>query len=78
VTSKLSTLKQGFNQLLSTEQLNLILSIRASRRVSKRQTIVRVAKPRAASKKQPPSPETLLRMLTPELAAQLLAELGET
>jgi len=69
--SKLAQLKPSFSELDREARLALILTIRASRRISKRSPPVE-RKPRAAStraKKQP--------TLTPELAAELLALLGE-
>jgi len=70
--TKLAQLKPSFSELDREARLALILTIRASRRISKRPPPAE-RKPRAASTTSRKKSVTL----TPELAAELLALLGE-
>jgi len=70
--SKLAQLKPSFSELDREARLALILTIRASRRVSKRP-------PKAEPKVRATSTKAKKKQLalTPELALELLALLGE-
>ena len=81
-TSKLAGLRPSFSELSYPSQLELILSIRANRRIPKRFGGARAAKPRLTknSKRAPTKADarSLLAAMTPEMAAALIASLGAT
>lgn len=76
--SKLASLKPSFSTLLYGTKLELILGIRANRRLDKRPARAKITKTKSKSKpKASISPEALLAQMTPEMAAELLRALGE-
>jgi len=82
-TSKLAGLRPSFSELSYPSQLELILSIRANRRIPKRfGGAARATKPKLTknSKRAPTKADarSLLAAMTPEMAAALIASLGAT
>ena len=69
----LRDLRKSFTEMEYTDKLNLILSIRASRRVSKKVAAPRAAATRKAATKKPVDVDALLKTMSKEQLMKLLA-----